>query len=354
MKKILTFNKKYIFYFISLIQNIQKNSKEKVIKFFLKKNKFKILSKNDNNIVETVFLKNHCNYKKKQSFSIEYESFINLIKNINYRYLSFYKKKNIICFKKKNIYFYINLIKYEIRKFKSNNNLLKIFIENKKFYNILNKSLPIIKNSEYEECVFIFNNKNLKIISSDNFRLIYSKIKFCKDFKKIFVIKKCSVLLILKLLKLLKENLLKILVKKNFLKIRTDLFILKSNIYFKKVFDYSIITNLEYKKIFNFNCNEFLKSILRAKSISKNFYINLNFEKNKLLISSNNFEKENFLERINIENNYIFKVCLNIQYFYDFFNNFNVFFNFYYNFEKNILMLKNKDFKYFLMPIENI
>lgn len=321
---------------------------------------------NNLNIQIKIKIKTKKIIKKNICIKINLKKIFEIIKNFKENKIIFFLKKNKIILKQENIKYKIEIIKinnYNLLNFKKKN-LSKIEIKKNEINNIIKTIFFLInKNLNFNTLLKIKNNY-IKIISTDNQRIIYDKIYIKKkiDIKKNIILNNKNLLIIYKILKNIKKNKnIKISINKIQIKFKIEKLEIISNIIMNKF----PILKEKIKKIYNnnfiVNRENLLSSIKRSITITekKNNFSKWIIKENLLIINTksnslneigketikiNNYNKNNLI--IYINNNHILDLINNI-------NSEELIFNLSIK-NKNIIILipEKKNFKYITKQIK--
>ncbi|MGX7589208.1 hypothetical protein ACT2CC_00635 [Candidatus Vidania fulgoroideorum] len=351
----INFLRENIIYFFDIINFLPKKQNGEV---YFSVQKSKIYFYNKNIKIEYKILKTN-NIENDIIVNLKYDSLAKIIKTINTKYISLTLNKKNIFFKKKGLK--LLLLSKKIKKIiniKKSHNLL--LLDNKEIINVLKTVIIVYKiNNPSNGIYFNIKKKNIDVISCDNFRFLYNKIKLLNNkYKKEFYIKDIYIKLLIKILDKKKNT-------KLYINKKSITFCLNKNIKFEiifykdKNFNFKPILNIKTNILVQIDKNILFIALKRAKLLcnNKNKIVCLKIKKKYVKISSNNLEKEIFVEKV--KNSLIpyrnKKLYFNVDYLLDFISLVKNNVIMYYNKKKKIVLFKaseNKNCKYILMPIE--
>lgn len=302
--------------------------------------------------------------KKNISIKIDLKKIFKILKSFKKYKIKIFLKKNKIIFKQKNIKYEIKTIKinnYNLINFKKKN-ILKIEIEKNEINNIIKTIFFIINKNSNLNTLFKIKKNYIKVISTDNYRIIYDKIYIKKEINitKNIILNNKILLIIYKILKNTKNNKnIKISINKLQIKIKFKNLEIISNIILKKfpILKWSI--KKKYNNNFTVNKENLLSSIKRCIIITdkKNNFSKWIIKENLLTINtkSNSQEIGKELIKINYNNKNNLTMYIDNNHILDLLNNINskeLIFNFSLKNKNIIILIPNKEnFKYVITQI---
>ncbi|MGX7577062.1 hypothetical protein [Candidatus Vidania fulgoroideorum] len=335
-----------IIYYIEIFIKVHKYDSEKFAYLEGKKEWYtlKIFRGEDN--ISSLKIKNFLKQKKKFKFYFSYNSLYKILKTIKDKYFFFHKIKKNIYFISEKIFFLIETSKRP--------KILNTFLLKKKLpslnLNILKKKLKSVyfilkKNNFSNGILFSYKDCYLNFYTSDNYRIAWNKIKLNTKTEGEFFVKKEIIDILLKC----KDEYINIHIGKNNICFLTKGMKILSKISGKGIINFSSIINYKTKYDFLLKKNQFINSLLRLKSISKNNQVVLTFKKNNLKLHPY-LEEKKFTEIIKIDNLKKIKIKLNVVFLFEAIINFDE--NIIFKYDGNMVILISGEYSYFLMTIE--